>query len=46
MADPDLGIFYLILASPCGILKEVSGQKADAGGRDRGGRPARHGHHG
>ena len=46
MAGPDFGIFYHISASPCGILKEVSGQQADAGGRDRGGRPARHGHHG
>ena len=46
MADPDFGIFYHIADSPCGILKEVAGQQADAGGRDRGGRPARHGHHG
>ena len=27
MADPDFGIFYLILASPCGILKEVLDNK-------------------
>ena len=46
MADPDFGIFYLIAAFPCRILMQFAGQQADAGGRDRDGRPARHGHHG